>query len=224
MGEVIVFATAAIAGYVAGSVSSARLLARWLLPGQELSTTAWDIDGTGVIVTRGVSPSAIGSRAGHRWGCVTALLDIAKAFLVTLVIAVISPASAAPAAAALTSAATVLGHAYPVFHRFEGGWGQSPIMGSVLVLDWVALPLAVMGGSLTGVLIGDALMAFAGWPIFLVPFAIWRGDPVLIGWALFVNLVYWWRVMPVVRQHIRNRQAAPRPWRERVAAILRNSR
>lgn len=221
MDDIVFLAAAGVVGYLVGSLSSTRMLARHVLPGQDLSTTEWPIDDDAVVVSHGVSPSALGARAGRRWGCLAALLDIAKAFLVTLAFAIVPPAAVAPTAAAVAGAATVLGHAYPIYYRFQGGWGQSPIVGSALALDWVALPVTTVGGWLTGFLVGDALIAYEGWPLLFIPFAIWRGDAPLIGWAIAVNLVYWPRMLPDVLQRIRYQRASHRPWRARVAEILR---
>ena len=221
MGDLVFLVGAAVVGYLVGSISSTRLLARRLIPSQELSRTEWPIDERAVVVSHGVGPSALRARAGRRWGCLAALLDIAKAFLVTYLCASAWPAAVAPTAAAIAGAAAVLGHAYPVYYRFQGGWGQSPIVGSALALDWVALPVTTVGGWLTGFLVGDALIAYESWPLLFIPFAVWRGDAPLIGWAIAVNLVYWPRMLPEIRQRIRYQRTSRRPWRARVAEILR---
>lgn len=220
MQELPVLLAAVVVGYLAGSISSSRLLARWVAPGQDLSTTEWPIDEHGTLVSRGVSPSGLGARAGRRWGCLAALMDIGKAFLVTLVFGWLAPAEGTSPAAAIAGCAVLTGHVFPLHHRFLGGFGQSPIVGAALALDWLALPVATVAGWLSGLLLGDALIAYEGWPLLLVPFALWRGDLVLLAWALFVNIVYWVRMWPEVRQRIAHQRATGRPWRSRVKEIL----
>ena len=39
--------------------------------------------------------------------------------------------------------AVLLGHNYPVFHRFRGGRGQSPLYGGLLAIDWPAVRDAI---------------------------------------------------------------------------------
>jgi acyl phosphate:glycerol-3-phosphate acyltransferase len=205
-------------GYLAGSISFARIVGARVAPGQDLSVTSYPVDRQGgVLVSHGVSPSAVRMRAGKRWGILTALLDIAKAFLPTLAFAVAAPTE--PAAAAAASGA-VLGHVWPVYHRFQGGYGQSPIVGGFLALDWIAIPATAVTGMGLGILVGDSLIAYEGWPILLVPWAIWRGDPALLAFAVVANGVYWIRMWPDVRQRLAMYREHPRSWRDRVREVL----
>lgn len=208
---------AALAGYLVGSVSFARIVGGRVARSQDLTVTEYEIDSAGTrIVSRGVSPAGVGSRAGGRWGCLTALLDIAKAFAVTMAFVVIAPGSGAEYAAA---SGAVIGHAYPIYHRFVGGFGQSPILGSLFALDWIAVPVVTAGGYGMGILVADALIAYEGWPLLIVPWAIWRGDAGFIVYAVVVNTVYWFRMRPEVRQRIEHQRRNPRSWRERLAEI-----
>jgi glycerol-3-phosphate acyltransferase PlsY len=221
MGEPLTWLAAAVVGYLAGSISSARLLAHWVAPGRDLSTTEWPIDDQGVVVSRGVSPAGLGARAGRRWGCLAALMDIGISFVVTVSFGWLAPSDGTSLAAAIAGCAVLVGHVFPLYHGFVGGFGQSPIMGATLALDWLALPVTTIGGWFGGLLLGDALAAYEGWPLLLVPFSLWRGDAVLLGWALFVNVVYWWRMWPEVRQRLSHQRATRRPWRDRVEEVLR---
>jgi acyl phosphate:glycerol-3-phosphate acyltransferase len=209
---------AAVIGYLAGSISFARIIGARVAPGQDLSVTTYPVDRQGgVLVSHGVSPSAVRMRAGKRWGVLTALLDIAKAFVPTLAFALAAPGE--PAAAAAASGA-VLGHAWPVYHRFQGGFGQSPVIGGLLVLDWLAIPATAVTGMGLGLLVGDSLVAYEGWPLLLVPWAIWRGDAALLAFAVIANGVYWIRMWPEARQRLAMYRERRRPWRERVQEIL----
>jgi glycerol-3-phosphate acyltransferase PlsY len=113
---------AALAGYLVGSISFARIVGGRVAPSQDLTVTEYEIDPAGTrIFSRGVSPASVGSRAGGRWGCLTALLDIAKAFAVTMAFGVVAPGTGAEYAAATGA---VIGHAYPIYHPFVGGFGS----------------------------------------------------------------------------------------------------
>lgn len=94
--------------------------------------------------------------------------------------------SALPRLACVAGSA-VVGHAYPVFHGFSGAFGQSPITGAKLALDWVSMPTTTGRGLVLGVGVGASLVALEGWPALMVPFALWRRDRALLGWAFAVN-------------------------------------
>lgn len=214
------YAAAAGGGYLVGSLSSTRVIARFVAPDEDLTTTEYEIDEHGTLLSRGVSPSALGARAGGGWGGLAAGLDIAKAFALTRVIERAWPDDLARSAAAVGGAAAVLGHAYPALHGFVGGFGQSPIVGSALALDWVAMPAATTTGWLIGVAVGDALVALEAWPALMVPFALWRRDRALLGWSLAINTVYWVRMTPEALQRVAHYRTHRPSWRRRVAEIF----
>jgi glycerol-3-phosphate acyltransferase PlsY len=208
---------AALAGYLVGSISFARIVGGRVARLQDLTVTEYEIDKAGTrIVSRGVSPAGIGLRAGGRWGFLAALLEIAKAFIVTMVFVVVAPGSGADYAAATGA---VIGHAYPIYYRFVGGFGQSPILGSLIALEWIAVPVVTGGGYGIGILVADALVAYEGWPLLVVPWAIWRGDLGFMAFAVVVNAVYWFRMWPEVRQRIEHQRRNPRSRRDRLAEI-----
>lgn len=208
---------AAVAGYLAGSISFTRVVGSRVAPGSDLLVTRYPVGADGeTLVSRGVSPTAVRMRAGRRWGILAALLDIAKAALPTLALTLLAPGSGAPHIAA---GAAVAGHAFPVYHGFRGGFGQSPIIGALLVIDPVALLVAVVGGLLIGHVIGDALVAYEGWPALVLGWAILRDDTALLALAVVANAIYWYRLWPEARQRIDLQRRHPRPWRERVREI-----
>lgn len=214
------FLAAAAGGYLVGSLSSTRLLARFAAPGEDLTTTEYKIDEHGGLVSHGVSPSALGARAGGGWGALAAVLDIGKAWTVTRVIEAAWPDDVTRSSAALGGVAAVLGHAYPAYYGFVGGFGQSPIVGSALALDWVVMPVTTTAGWVIGVAVGDALVALEAWPALMVPFAVWRADPTLVAWSLAVNAVYWARMAPEARQRVEHYRTHRPPWSRRVEEIF----
>jgi acyl phosphate:glycerol-3-phosphate acyltransferase len=213
----LLLVSALACGYLVGSISFARIVGGRVTRGQDLSQTEYEISSDGRrIVSTGVSPAAVGSRAGGRWGCLTALLDIGKSFAVTMAFVVAAPDTEAAFAAAI---AAVVGHAYPIYHRFVGGFGQSPILGTMLALDAISVPVVTLAGYGIGLAVADALLAYEGWPLLIIPWAIWRGEPGFIAYAVIVNVVYWVRMWPEVRQRIQHQREHPRSWRERLKEI-----
>jgi glycerol-3-phosphate acyltransferase PlsY len=214
---------AAVAGYLVGSVSSTRLLARAVAPDQDLTRTEYRIYQDGGLVSHGVSPSALGARAGGRWGGLAAALDIGKAVAITALVQSWAPAAIARPVAATAAAAATVGHVYPAYHRFVGGFGQSPMLGGALVLDWVSVPVTTGTGWVAGVVVGDALVAREAWPALMVPYALWRRDRAMLGWAVVVNGVYWIRMAPEVRQRLEHYRRYRPGWRRRAAEVVQLS-
>ena len=130
----LILITVAVGGYLIGSVSFARLIGGRTAPEDEfgIERLEWR-EGVGFTVEN-VSATSVETRSGERFGCLTALLDIAKAFVPTLVLRLAYP----DAGYDIVCAATVtLGHVYPVFYRFKGGRGTSTILGGLLALSLI---------------------------------------------------------------------------------------
>jgi glycerol-3-phosphate acyltransferase PlsY len=82
---------AALAGYLVGSISFARVVGRLLLPGQDLSAATLQFDARGALEVERVSATSVSVRARRRWGLLVSLLDIAKAAVITAVFRWIAP-------------------------------------------------------------------------------------------------------------------------------------
>ncbi|MFO7548338.1 MAG: glycerol-3-phosphate acyltransferase [Acidimicrobiia bacterium] len=202
-------------GYLAGSVSFTRLLGRRLTGSPVLDGAAIP-DGDARVVLSRVSPTSLGIRAGRGWGATAALLEIGKSIIPTWWCRRIWPGSGS-AEAAMVGA--VLGHAYPVFHRLRGGYGQSPIVGGMLVLDPWAVPAAAAAASVAGVVLVDAWVVQDGWPPALIPWALWRGDHRMLAAVIAANAVYLTAVWPDALEHVRQRRPASEPWARRLREL-----
>jgi len=211
-------ALAALAGYLAGSVSFARVVGRLVAPSRPLGTDelTFGADGT-VVEVSGVSATSISVRAGRRWGFAVSFLDIAKAAGVTLAVRLLDPAGEAYLAAAVFA---VVGHVWPLWHGFRGGFGVSPMLGGLLVVDPLAIPATIAAGLVVGIILADRLVAYDGWTLLLAPwFLVVRGDPAAASYGVVITVIYWWAMRVEVRDHLRRLRAGPRGWRERFADI-----
>ena len=217
MSEIPALAAAAIVGYLAGSISFTRLVARVVLPGESLEMTrlAFGDDGRPVDI-RGVSATSLSVRAGRRWALVVVALDMAKAALPTLAFGLLAPGTEAALGAA---AAAVAGHVWPAWHRFVGGFGVSPILGALLVIDPLAIPATIVVAGGIGLLLADRLIAYDGWTVLLGPWFVLRGETAEAVWALVVAGIYWWAMRTEVIDHLRRVRRGGRPWRERLGDI-----
>ncbi|MFC2106583.1 glycerol-3-phosphate acyltransferase [Candidatus Bipolaricaulota bacterium] len=142
---------AALTAYVVGSVPFALVVTRWFGQGEVLRPTELAVpDSDQPLRSSSVSATAVRLQLGARYGCLTSILDMAKAAAVTLTFKLVWPEQ--PYYLIAAGFATI-GHVWPIFHRFLGGRGQSPIIGSLFVIDWptplITYPLAqVLGLSL----------------------------------------------------------------------------
>lgn len=110
---------------------------------------------------------------GRPLGVVAFLLDFAKGWVPT---ALIAPAFApgSPGAAVACGTAAVLGHVYPVYLRFKGGKAVATGCGAIAGIDFVVFAVA----GLT-------------WPLGLAVFRFVSVSSILLG--LTLPLAAWWR-------------------------------
>lgn len=216
----IPFLVAALLGYLVGSISFARIVARFVAPAAPLGTDRLEFHaGSPGVAVSGVSATSVSVRAGRRWGFLVALLDIAKAAVVTALCRWLFPDDQAYLAAA---AFVVVGHVWPLWHRFRGGFGVSPMLGGLLVVDPIALLVTIPLGIVIGLALADRLIAFDGWTLLLTPwFLFGRSDPAAALYALAITLLYWWAMRVEVRDHLDRLRRGPRDWRSRFADIRR---
>lgn len=213
-GEVVAFAAAALAGYLLGSISGARIVGRIRGAG-DLTRTLVRLDGTGASVeTRGVSASSLQARGGAKAGLPAGTIDIVKALIPTLVVRLAWPDSPAHI---VVAAAALIGHVYPAYHRFLGGFGISPLLGGLLVVDWRAPLVAIAVFALIGVVLGNAYLGIETWPIALIPWFAWTGDGWAVAYAVVANTLYWYRSRDEAMGALRSLRRDPRRWRERVS-------
>jgi len=204
---------AAIAGYLVGSISFARIVGTRVAPDEDLSAAALQFHEGSDVVVSGVSATSVSIRAGRRWGLLVSLLDIGKAALVTAVFRVLAPDEPAYLAAALFA---VVGHVWPLYYRFRGGFGVSPMLGGLLVIDPLALLVTIAVTIVIGGLLADRLIVYDGWTLLLAPWFLFvRDDPAAALYGLLVAALYWWAMRVEVIDHIQRLRDGPRDWRSR---------
>ena len=203
--SVTVVAMACVVGYLLGSISFARLVGRRVAPDADLSSTDLQLPGGATIEYGGVSATAVGARSGPKWGAIVGVGDMAKAFVPTLVIRLVWPEDSYHLIAA---AAVMVGHNYPVFYRFKGGRGQSPLYGGLLAVDWIALPVTTGLGIVVGLFIlRDMLAAYWLGQWLLIPWFLWRAGPPEVAYAVTINLLYTIASIPELRRYVAKRRA-----------------
>lgn len=116
-------------GYLVGSLSFAVWLPRWV---------------AGIDIRRGGSGHAGTTNTirhlGWGWGVAVFVLDAGKGWLA---VSLAQRLGAPMVVVALTGAAAVAGHNWPLFAGFRGGMGNATTFGALLAVDWFAALSAV---------------------------------------------------------------------------------
>lgn len=171
---------ALIAAYLIGSLSFG-LMAGKLLRGIDIRQYGSGNTGsTNIQRTLGTVPAII-----------VLLLDVGKGLAAVLLARALT---GAPGVEMLAGVLSVLGHNWPLFHRFKGGRGIATSIGVLMGLSWQVLIIAVAVGmfiiavtryvslgSIIGMLLVPILMLFFDLPTLhilfgavLAVFAVWR--------------------------------------------------
>ncbi len=145
-----------------------------------------------------VSGTAVSARLGAKWGGFTAILDIFKTLLPTLVFRFSLPGSPY---FLIVAAMGLVGHNWPLYHRFKGGRGLSPIYGGFLAVA----PLGALITSAVSMIIGllvlkNVLISYMGGLWLMIPW-LWftTHDPAHLAYVLFVNIVFALAMIPDIR-------------------------
>jgi glycerol-3-phosphate acyltransferase PlsY len=190
---------AALVGYLLGSISFARLIFRWVAPGQEITGMELDIPGSDEKAhISAVSGTAVSTKLGAKWGGITAILDILKTLIPTLVFRFLFPGTPY---FLIVAAMGLVGHNWPLYHRFKGGRGISPIYGGFLAIA----PLGTLVTAIISMIVGlfvlkNVLISYMGGLWLMIPW-LWltTRDPARLAYVLFVNVVFALAMIPDIR-------------------------
>ncbi len=154
--------------YLLGAIPFGYLLVRWKSGVDIRSKGSGNIGATNVLRT-----------AGRAAGIATLLLDIGKGYLAVWLAGRLAGHS--PWAMSAAAVAVMLGHAYPVFLKFQGGKAVASVVGAFLCLTPAALGavmvvfVAVVAWTRyisMGSIIGAAVLPLAVWLIELPPIPV----------------------------------------------------
>lgn len=196
----------AVLGYLIGSVSVARIVRRLAAPQIDLSSTTFGMAGIeDKVESQMVSATAVSLQAGPRLGFVTALLDMLKIAVPTLLV---RRAYGGAPYYLLTAIAGMIGHIWPIYHRFKGGRGMSAVYGGMFAIDWIGVFVTSLGGMLFGlVVMRDMLVAYMAGFWFLIPWLWLRTHDVAhLLYAIAVNVILLIGLIPEIKQYLRLRR------------------
>jgi len=181
---------AAWIGYLAGSLSFARIITRLVTKSWHIEKIHSTVPGTDLVFgSDSISATVVSQNLGKKFGCITSLLDMAKVAAPVLIMARLFPE--APYYL-ITGLAGPLGHNYPVYHRFKGGRGVSPTIGAMLVINWFGIIIANVAAVVLGYLTGSIVVSRHGWILLMIPWYLYYFDS-FWHWSFIigVNVLFW---------------------------------
>lgn len=171
--DILIIIIIALAGYLIGSLSFARIIVRWVNPTLNLNETRMHRSDQGLEGTvSGIGASTASIALGKKYGGIVALFDILKAFIPILLLRLYFPDEVYHF---VFSILCILGHNYPIYYGFQGGRGLSPMMGSLFAVEPLGLIVSLIIGVLLSILINQPHTSLILW------------FPVLGLWGWFVN-------------------------------------
>jgi glycerol-3-phosphate acyltransferase PlsY len=204
--NVWVLVLAAGAGYLLGSISFARLVTRIAAPEADITGLVVPVAGTEEAArVEVVGANAASMILGPKLGLAVGLLDMLKVILLMLAFRLYAPDQPYYLVASVTG---LLGHNWPLYHRFRGGRGFSVIFGSFVVVDWLGALVTPLVGTLVGIVIlGNASLGYVAWLWLMIPWLWFRThDVVHLVYALVVNLIFLVATLPEIRTFARYRR------------------
>jgi glycerol-3-phosphate acyltransferase PlsY len=165
---------AILIAYVAGAIPFGYLLVKLKTGGDVRHSGSGNIGATNVLRT-----------TGRAAGIATLVLDMAKGYFAVWLAGRLTNAD--PGWMAAAAIAVMLGHAYPVFLRFQGGKAVATFVGAFSYLTpWAILAVMVVFVAVVawtrhismGSIIGAAVFPLAVWLIMLPPFSVFLASMV----------------------------------------------
>lgn len=187
----ILCVVAGLTAYLAGSISFARMVSRVFGKSGKPGPIERKIPDTDITLeSDAVAATAVNLELGKKFGCLTAILDMIKVGVVVWLFMHLFPDSYAFLFAALLG---MVGHVYPVFHRFQGGRGQAPLLGGLLVINWFGVVIGNAAAVVLGYLTGSVLVMRWGWMVLMIGwFAIYFRDPWYVGYITLGNTLFFY--------------------------------
>jgi glycerol-3-phosphate acyltransferase PlsY len=121
----------------------------------------------------------------------------------------------------ITATMATVGHNYPIFYGFKGGRGLATVYGGFLVLDWVGVLVTSITGMLLGGLLGQVLLMRWAGLLLMIPW-IWlrTHDVAKLAYLLIANALFWYAMLPELRQFFRLRREGQLPDEQQVAEFM----
>ena len=185
----LLLSAAAIAGYLIGSISFARIVTRLFSEDGKVKKVERKIPDTDITLESDtVAATSVSLELGKKYGCLTAVLDMFKVALAVWLVLHFFPDTRA---FLFTAMFGMLGHVYPVYHRFKGGRGQAPLLGGLFVINWFGVLIGNGAAVVLGYLTGSVLVMRWGWMVLMIGwFALYFKDPYYVAYIFLANVLF----------------------------------
>lgn len=209
--DVTIALLAAAAGYLLGSLSFARIVTSFAGPDKRVQErTEARLEGSeNPLILDTVSATSVSMVAGSRLGFLTYVLDMLKVFIPVMVFKNVFPGEPYYLIAAFSG---VVGHIWPIYHKFRGGGGISAIFGGVFAIDWIGVFVTFFGGIVVGLaILRDVYLIYYAGLMLLVPWLWFRTKSVeVLIYAVLVNLLFFAATFTSARRYYKLRKTDPR--------------
>jgi len=184
------YIAAAVIGYFLGSISFARIITRLVTRSSHVEKLKQTVPGTNqTLEADSVSATTVSINLGKKYGCLTSLLDMLKVILPAVLIKYYFPDEPYFLVTLLTG---MLGHDYPIYHRFKGGGGESIILAALLVINWFGIFIVSAAAMIIGYIAGRVLVMRYGMYILMIFwYWIYFKDVYYVSFMILSNLILW---------------------------------
>lgn len=190
----------AVAGYLIGSLSMARLIIRIFALGKVFTSTSAGIEGSDLTFnSKLVSATSVTVHHGSRYGFLTMLLDLLK---IAVPVLIVKHLYSGHPYFLIMAATGMIGHVWPVFYRFQGGRGIMAVYGAMLVIDWLGVFVTSILGMIFGLAVmRDVLAAYMTGVVFIIPWLWFRTHNIAyVIYAVVVNIILFIAFIPEAKE------------------------
>ena len=206
--NIIIIIISSIIGYLIGSISFSRIVLRIKAPKKSIDDLKLKLDNSQneVTVMMGAGANKASIILGTKWGIIIGILDMMKVIIPLIIFRYflfpVEPYFLYVAAFGL------IGHNWPIYYRFKGGRGHSVMLGSLIVIDWLAVVINIILGNLLGfALFGSLVFASYLWLWMMIPwFLLGYFDINFVLYAILINIIAILSQIPEIKLYIQLRK------------------
>lgn len=197
----ISFVLCALLGYLTGSVSFARLINYFITGDKKIKPLAEAVPHSNEVFESDlISATLVTKNLGAKYGCMTSVADMIKVALPTLLVKITFTGQPYFLVTALFG---IIGHNYPVYYRFIGGRGESPLIGGLLVINWFGIIVVNLAATLLGFISGSVLVIRWGGMVLMI-FWYWYYFHTIwyVCYIVFANFLFWFSMRKDLARYI----------------------
>lgn len=206
--NIIFIFLSSIIGYLIGSISFSRIILKVKAPNRSLDDLKIRLNESqnDVTVMMGAGANKASIILGSKWGIIIGILDMIKVIIPLIIFRYFlfptEPYFLYVAAFGL------VGHNWPIYYRFKGGRGHSVMLGSLIVIDWLAVIINIILGNLIGfALLGSLVFASYLWLWMMIPWFLLRYfDINFVLYAIIINIIAILSQIPEIKLYMQLRK------------------